>query len=47
MTRESTTQSHPHAKRPRYPYRPTTILDSVAELANRVHDPFGDGAFTD
>ncbi len=31
----------------RYPYRPTTILDSVAELANRVHDPFGDGAFTD
>jgi len=27
----------------RYPYRPTTILDSVAELASRVHDPFGDG----
>ena len=31
----------------RYPYRPTTILDSVAELASRVHDPFGDGAFSD
>ena len=26
----------------RYPYRPTTILDSVAELASRVHDPFND-----
>jgi len=26
----------------RYPYRPTTILDSVAELAGRVHDPFND-----
>ena len=26
----------------RFLYRPTTTLDSVAELAGRVHDPFND-----
>lgn len=31
----------------RYPFRPTMILDSVAELADRVHDPFEDGAYAD
>lgn len=31
----------------RYPYRPTTTLDSVAELVNRVHDPFEDGSYMD
>ncbi|MCP1386805.1 HAD-IIA family hydrolase [Corynebacterium sp. TA-R-1] len=29
----------------RFPYRPTTVLDSVAELAGRIHDPFGDGFY--
>ncbi|AIG64487.1 HAD family hydrolase [Corynebacterium atypicum] len=29
----------------RYPYRPTVVIDSVAELAERWDDPFGDGAF--
>lgn len=26
-----------------FPYRPTAVIDSVAELADRVADPFGDG----
>ena len=26
----------------RYPYRPTQIVDSVADLVNRIRDPFGD-----
>ena len=31
----------------RYPYRPTLVLDSVAELIDRVRDPFGDGRYND
>lgn len=31
----------------RYPYRPTTTLDSVAELVSRVRDPFEDGWYND
>ena len=26
----------------RYPYRPTAIVDSVADLAGRIEAPFGD-----
>ncbi|WP_055121510.1 HAD-IIA family hydrolase [Corynebacterium oculi] len=29
----------------RYPYRPTRVLDSVADLADCWDDPFGDGSF--
>ena len=29
----------------RYPYRPTAMIDSIAELAERWDDPFGDGSF--
>ncbi|GHF02119.1 acid sugar phosphatase [Amycolatopsis deserti] len=28
----------------RYPYRPTLVLDSIADLVGRTQDPFGDGA---
>ncbi|OFO34522.1 HAD family hydrolase [Corynebacterium sp. HMSC075D04] len=31
----------------RYPYRPTAVFDSVADLVDRIHDPFGDGKYTD
>lgn len=31
----------------RYPYRPTKVIDSVAELVDVITDPFGDGAYTD
>ena len=27
----------------RYPYRPTAVMNSVADLVERIHDPFGDG----
>ncbi|UVS76794.1 Ribonucleotide monophosphatase NagD [Actinokineospora sp. UTMC 2448] len=27
-----------------YPYRPTRVIDSVADLVGRSHDPFGEGA---
>ena len=27
----------------RYPYHPTAVMDSVADLVERIHDPFGDG----
>ncbi|KAA9161792.1 HAD family hydrolase [Amycolatopsis acidicola] len=27
----------------RYPYRPTVVLDSIADLVGRTQDPFGDG----
>lgn len=30
----------------RYPYRPTRVVDSIADIADRVLDPFGDGTFT-
>ncbi|HKN51996.1 MAG TPA: HAD family hydrolase, partial [Amycolatopsis sp.] len=26
-----------------YPYRPTKVLDSVADLIGRTGDPFGEG----
>ena len=26
----------------RYPYRPTQIVDSVADLVGRIREPFGD-----
>lgn len=29
----------------RYPYRPTRVIDSIAELAECWDDPFGDGSF--
>lgn len=29
----------------RYPYRPTRVVDSIADIADRVLDPFGDGTF--
>lgn len=29
----------------RYPYRPTAMIDSIAELAERWDDPLGDGSF--
>lgn len=31
----------------RYPYRPTAVFGSVADLVDRIHDPFGDGKYTD
>ncbi len=31
----------------RYPFRPSIIMDSIAELVSKVHDPFGDGAYAD
>lgn len=31
----------------RYPFRPTKVVDSVAELADSILDPFGDGAYQD
>ena len=31
----------------RYPYRPTAVFDSVADLVDRIHDPFGDGKYAD
>lgn len=30
----------------RYPYRPTAILSSIADLVDKWNDPFGDGSFT-
>jgi NagD protein len=27
----------------RYPYRPTLVLDSIADLIGRTTDPFGEG----
>ena len=27
----------------RYPYRPTLVIDSVADLIGRTLDPFGEG----
>lgn len=27
----------------RYPYRPTAVMNSVADLVDCIHDPFGDG----
>lgn len=29
----------------RYPFRPTRVIDSVAELVDCIRDPFGDGAY--
>lgn len=29
----------------RYPYRPTAVIESIADLADRVLDPFGDGYY--
>lgn len=29
----------------RYPFRPTTVIDSIADIADDVLDPFGDGAY--
>lgn len=29
----------------RYPFRPTRVMDSIAEIADNWHDPFGDGSF--
>lgn len=29
----------------RYPYRPTKVVDSIADIADDILDPFGDGAF--
>lgn len=31
----------------KYPYRPTMVVDSVAELVGRARDPFGDGAYAE
>lgn len=29
----------------RYPFRPTMVVDSIADIAQRWDDPFGDGSF--
>ncbi|MGP6172726.1 HAD-IIA family hydrolase [Corynebacterium sp. A21] len=29
----------------RYPYRPTKVVNSIADVADNILDPFGDGAF--
>lgn len=29
----------------RYPFRPTMVVDSIADIAERWDDPFGDGSF--
>ena len=29
----------------RYPFRPTAVVDSIADIAQRWDDPFGDGSF--
>lgn len=31
----------------RYPFRPTAVINSIADLADVWHDPFGDGSFLD
>ena len=30
----------------RYPYRPTKVIDSVAQLVDIITDPFGDSAYS-
>ena len=31
----------------KYPFRPTAVVDSVADLVDRIRDPFGDGFYED
>lgn len=31
----------------RFPYRPTAVVDSVADLVDRIRDPFGDGFYAE
>ena len=31
----------------KYPFRPTAVLNSVADLVERIRDPFGDGFYTE
>ena len=31
----------------RYPFRPTSVVESVADLVEHIRDPFGDGFYAD